>query len=305
MIHDRSYMQEPSWRNRGVPVTVVLILINAAVYLIEGTATYWTTDPASGQSAVGSFVGKYLALGPAGIGHGFLWQLVTYQFLHQGILHLAFNMLSIWIFGRHLEDLMGPRQLLKLYLGGGIIGGLLQIALSAAAPMHFGSQVVGASAATFALTAAFALIEPHRTITVHLFLVFPVTFRAIFLLWIALFFSIAGVLIPSGGVAHGAHLGGLLFGMAFVKWIWTSEFSFTAWFKRFKGEPKTSGRSAQPAGSRVSRTTASASVPEATPDYISREVDPILDKISAHGIQSLTDREKKILEAARAKMAKK
>ena len=93
--------------------------------------------------------------------------------------------------------------------------------------------------------------------------------------------------------------------MAFVKWIWTSEFSFTAWLKKFQGEPKASVRSSQTAGTRVSKTTASASVPEMTPDYISREVDPILDKISAHGIQSLTDREKKILEAARSKMAKK
>ena len=304
MIHDRSYMQEPSWRSRGVSVAVVLILINAGVYLVEGAATYWTTD-ASGRSAVGEFVAKYLALGPAGIGHGFLWQLFTYQVLHQGVFHLAFNMLAVWFFGRHLEDLMGPRQLLKLYLGGGVIGGLLQIALSAAAPTHFGSQVVGASAATFALTAAFALIEPHRMITVFIFFVFPVTFRAIFLLWIGLFFSIAGILIPSGGVAHGAHLGGLLFGMAFVKWIWTSEFSFTAWFKKFQGEPKPKQRSSQAEGARVSKTVASVPASEMTPDYISREVDPILDKISAHGIQSLTDREKKILEAARSKMAKK
>lgn len=304
MIHDRSYMQEPSWRSRGVSVAVVLILINAAVYLLEGTATYWTTD-ASGRSAVGEFVGKYLALGPAGIGHGFLWQLVTYQFLHQGFFHLAFNMLAVWFFGRHLEDLMGPRQFLKLYLGGGVIGGLLQITLSAAAPLHFGSSVVGASAATFALTAAFALIEPHRMITLFLFFVFPLTFRAIWLLRMALFISIAGVLIPSGGVAHGAHLGGLLFGMAFVKWIWASEFSFTAWLKKFQGEPKPQARSPQAAVARVSKTAGAAPASEISPDYISREVDPILDKISAHGIQSLTDREKKILEAARSKMAKK
>lgn len=300
MIDDRSYMKEPSWRNGVVSVAKILLILNVAIFFVEGLATLLSGG--AGQSPVPGFVDSWLALSVDGLRSGCLWQLVTYQFLHADLLHIVFNMLALWFFGRFLEQAVGPRTLLKVYLLSGIAGGILQVALGWAAPKVFGGFVVGASAATFGLLAAFAMLEPHRQITTLLFMVIPVSFRAITLFWIALVLSLLGIVAVGQHVAHGAHLGGLLFGAAFIKWIWPSEWSMGAWLKQMKPAEPRAPRSVLASSAKISTTPKAA---EMTPDYISREVDPILDKISAHGIQSLTDREKKILEAARAKMAKK
>ena len=135
-----------------------------------------------------------------------------------------------------------------------------------------------------------------------LFFIIPVTITGRFLLIFSAIVAVFGIVIPSGGVAHGAHLGGLLAGMAFVRWALNSEWNMpriTFW-KRPKVFIHKPGPSSADWG------PGSQTPPEPpSEEFISREVDPILDKISAHGIQSLTERERKILEAARAKMAKR
>lgn len=300
MIHDRTYMKEPSWRDGNVSVVQILLILNLAVFFIEGLATLFTGG--FGKSPVTGFIDTWLALSLQGLKSGYLWQFITYQFLHADLLHILFNMLALWFFGRSLERSIGPSSLLKVYLLSGVAGGIVQVALAWAAPQFFGGFVVGASAATFGLVAAFAMIEPHRQITTLLFMVIPVTFRAIAMFWGALILSLLGIVAAGEKVAHGAHLGGLLFGAAFIKWIWTQEWSVNDWFARFKPARRPAPRIIPVTATKLPP----APTPEQmTPDYIAREVDPILDKISAHGIQSLTDREKKILEAARSKMAKK
>lgn len=135
--------------------------------------------------------------------------------------------------------------------------------------------------------------------------VLPIKAKTLFWIYVAVeaFFTV----VPTqrqGGVAHAAHLGGLLMGMQFVRLGWHRDYVALPWEKWFKRKPKATKRNAASVAGFDLRGTAKPEEP-LTEDFISKEVDPILDKISAHGIHSLTERERKILEQARAVMAKR
>jgi hypothetical protein len=142
-------------------------------------------------------------------------------------------------------------------------------------------------------------MNPMQEMTTWVYF-FPVTIRAKYILIFLAAESIFGVIIPMGNVAHAAHLGGILFGLAYVRWgtAWESFIVFDSFKSK---QPKRKSGSARKPYSFTRENP--AEVPE--DEFISREVDPILDKISQHGIQSLTDHERKVLEAARNKMAKR
>lgn len=153
------------------------------------------------------------------------------------------------------------------------------------------------------LLAAFALLQRDRMFLFMFFL--PI--RAWNLLLIALGVAIFFVLVPSEpGVAHAAHLGGLLGGMAYVHWLVRAERRLFDWrpFRNVRPRPElVHAKTAPPRLRRTHEQAGEEEVPEA--EFISRTVDPILEKISAHGLHSLTERERRILEQARAKMLKR
>jgi hypothetical protein len=160
--------------------------------------------------------------------------------------------------------------------------------------------MVGASAGISGLLAAIALVSPETTF--YLFFFVPVRARYC----LPLFIGISALLIfldTKTGVAHGAHLGGALFGVAYLKWLHASGL-FGGWWKRLvsfrRNRPIVKMRF--PKASSWQEENGSQRDDLESGDFISREVDPILEKISAHGIHSLTERERKILEAARSRM---
>jgi hypothetical protein len=163
----------------------------------------------------------------------------------------------------------------------------------------FATPVVGASAGVFGLIAAYASLNPERPLTLLLFFIIPVSMRAKYLLLFSAIIALLGILFPSGSIAHTAHLGGMIGGLAFIKyglnWHWPERRPRpprAPRLVRVYSGPGTKGAGRGPA--------------DLPPDeFLSKEVDPILDKISAHGIQSLTERERQILEAARKKMGKR
>ncbi len=134
------------------------------------------------------------------------WQLVSYFFLHGGLQHLIFNMLGLVTFGGDLERLWGPRRYLALILISTVAAALMQQAISSSSGAFF--PTVGASGGIYGLLLAFALTFPNRTIT----LIFPPipmrarTFAIVFA-GIELFSGVTGTM---AGVAHFAHLGGML-----------------------------------------------------------------------------------------------
>ena len=164
---------------------------------------------------------------------------------------------------------------------------------------------MGASAGVLGLLGAFATLFPERE-ACFVFYFFPVRLKARVLFWAFFILSLFGVVFPFGASAHGAHLGGLLAGWAYARWIIQAEFSLPSWQSlrpKRRSEPVVKVRF--PKASSWQGAKGNAGKPSAADDFISKEVDPILEKISAHGIQSLTDGEKQILEAARNRMGKK
>ena len=280
----------------GLSATVLLILVNAAVFGLELLAGL-----APGSSLHHGIA--YLALDPDNLEHGCVWQLFTFQFLHADILHLVINCAMLYMFGRPLEAALGRASFLRLYFGSGTVGGLVQALCAWTFPRQFGhGAVVGASAGVFGLIAAFAWLNRDMPITTLIAFIIPVTMKAKYLLVIEVVLAVFGLLAPSSGIAHGAHLGGMLVGLAYAQFV-------------VLGRPRFGWRRVRPAVVRRELVTTHAPGPRTwhrrsttgpdelpTADFISKEVDPILEKISSHGIHSLTERERRILELARTKM---
>lgn len=282
-------MQEPVFGPRK-SITVTLLIVLGACFVLQSILLSYS---ASGTSLV-----RELALTRDAIARGHLWQLFSFQFLHAGFFHVFLNGLCLYFLGRALEHSMSTRHFLQLYLGAGLAGGVLQALGNLVLPYNFPAPVVGASAGVSGLIAAFSFLYPAQEIYLFFVLRFPARFFFILSVILSIFF----ILVPAGsvGIAHGAHLGGLLFGYAYARWLLHMEWKLPK-LNLFR-KPKVFVHTRQ-ANTWPTQKVTKTDLP--SEEFISKEVDPILDKISAHGIQSLTDRERKTLEAARAKMAKR
>ena len=236
----------------------------------------------------------YLALSQEGVESGYAWQLVTYQFMHAGWLHLVLNCWAIYVFGRELESLLGARKYLALIFSSGIVGGVFQVLTAMLWPSLFGGgEIVGASACAFGLVAAFAMIFPERELTMLIFFVIPVRMRAKTLLIFSAVLAVMGIVFPWDNVANAAHLGGMAMGWFYVKKILKNPALIGAVEETQFIPPK------------LVKKKAAVPAEKSPGEFLESEVDPILDKISAHGIQSLTAREREILESARRRMVKR
>lgn len=299
MLDDRSYMRteyRPAWS-----MTTILLLTIFVCFIVQKIAEGFN------PSLVWGF-----ALSAEGMKEGRIYELITFQFMHGGWLHLLGNMLTLYFFGRAMEETLGRKGLLALYLLSGTIGGLVQVIAAFALPRFWGAPVVGASAGVFGLIAAFAMRAPDQPITMFIYF-FPITIQAKLLLIGEGVISLVGLLGPlinfyslTGNLAHAAHLGGMLTGIFFIRWAGSMRRPFEFWkpFAR-RTPPKRELVSTTAAPRRAWRAAAKPAEELPPGEFISREVDPILEKISAQGIHSLTPRERQILEAARNKMAKR
>ncbi len=299
MLGDREYMREPAYRGRW-SLTIWLVIANAVAFLVQNLA--YLAFPAADRFSV-SPVDQLFALSLDGLKHGYVWQLLTFQFMHSAPWpwHLLLNCFTLYMFGREVEESLGRRRFLALYFGGGVIGGLMQVFGSFLMSNRLGGEVVGASAGVFGLVAAYATLYPERPLTLLLFFVLPVTLRAKYLLLISGLIALYGIALPTDNVAHAAHLGGMLTGIAFVRWAGQWDWPrLRQPFRRQAPRVLVATHTQKTAPWKPAKIEPVEDLPAA--EFISREVDPILDKISQQGIHSLTERERKILEAARKKM---
>lgn len=137
------------------------------------------------------------------------WTVVTYMFLHAGTMHLLFNMIGLFFFGPRLEERLGGRDFLWLYFLSGIGGAVLSFVFAPTAP------IVGASAAVYGIILAFAMYWPKERIYIWGILPVEAWLLAAIMIGGSLYSGISG---SRSGVAHFAHLGGLVFGFAYLKW---------------------------------------------------------------------------------------
>ena len=277
-------------------VTLMLVIANIVAFILHRYVLPRVFGPA---------IESDLALSVNGLKHGHVWQLLTFQFMHAGWIHLLLNCWAIFMFGREVEESLGRKSFLTLYFTSGIIGGLFQTLFGVLLGGAFAASVVGASAGAFGLVAAFAVLYPERPLMLLLFFIIPINMRAKFLLLFSGIIAVLGILFPADNVAHAAHLGGMLTGILFVRYVIHWNLRWPG-LRRNRREPLrrlVKVPSQKPAMWGGTKDEMDEDLPPQ--EFLSKEVDPILEKISAQGIQSLTDRERLILEKARAKVGKR
>ena len=210
---------EPNGRRLTPIVNYTLIAINIVVFLYQLTLSDTASD-----SALTRFIFRWGAV-PDEISHGTdLFALLTSMFLHGGWLHIAGNMLFLWVFGDNVEDAMGHARYLLFYLLCGLVAGLAQVAIE---PSSL-TPLVGASGAIAGVLGAYILLFPRGKIRTLVFLGYFVTVVMIpawmqIGLWIVLqffngFASFGVKTGETGGVAYFAHIGGFLAGAVLI-WL--------------------------------------------------------------------------------------
>lgn len=209
------------------------------------------------------------------------WGVVTYMFLHANGMHILFNMLMLFFFGPRLEAKLGGAAFLKLYFISGIGGAILSVVFAPYA------AVVGASAAVFGVTIAFARYWPRENIYIWGILPVPAWMLAFFLIVTNLLSGLSGA---STGVAHFAHLGGALFGFLYlVLRDRKTAAARTAWRKRVA--PPSAGVS----DGEAMRRWASIRADELH-ELNREEVEQLLAKVTQQGVRSLTADERAFLD---------
>jgi membrane associated rhomboid family serine protease len=202
------------------------------------------------------------------------WTVVTYMFLHEGTMHILFNMLGLLFFGPRLEAELGERDFLLLYFISGITGALLSCITPYVA-------IVGASGAVYGVLLAYARLWPRDRLMI--WGIIPIEARYLIVIMIAL--SVFGGITGAGNIAHFAHLGGFLGGYLFLRF---REWRMPA--RRFQEQ------FTPPPVSRASIERWRA-IDRSTLHEVNRgEFDRITGKIETQGIQSLTEAERAFLE---------
>ena len=260
-----------------------LLIANTAVHLLLVLVAATVGEGAR------LFVWQWFGFTPA---ESFLkpWGAVTYMFLHGDLWHLLLNMLVLFFFGPPLEQRWGSNRFLKYYFICGLGGAVLSFLFA------FGTSVIGASAAIYGLMLAFAWYWPNAPI--YFWGIFPIKAKYLVgFFFVLTFFSAVGG--AAGGVAHFAHLGGLLAGLIYLRTDgkWGGGFDSlkkAARVERLAIVPREEKREERTEGSR--RRTSRRSGATMEEKELLDEVDRILDKISDSGISSLTDDERRVLD---------
>ena len=262
---------------------IKIILINVIVFVGASIIQVFLT--VSGLSSIFNVVLNKLML-PASFSTFILqpWSIITYFFLHMNFMHILWNMLFLYWFGKIIYDNIGNNALISLYILGGIIGGLLYMATYNIVPYYADrvseSLMLGASAGVFSVVVGSATLMPNYSF--YLLLIGPVRIKYIAVFYVLLsFFDVAG----SNAGGEIAHLGGAFIGYVFIKQLQNGVNIGDGIIKilNFFGEIKKKEKKKE--------NISQSEFKDTTQD----EVDKILDKISENGYSSLSKKEKEKL----------
>lgn len=255
------------------PAIKTLIALNAAVFMIQ---------------ALGYPLIAKLGLIPERVAQWPLpefWRLATYLFLHGGFFHLLFNLFALWMFGMPVESQWGGREFVKYYFLCGVGGALATVATSFALHQNPLIPVIGASGPVYGLLVAFAMLYPDAVI--YLYFLIPMKAAHFALLFGAIEFFL-GASSATPGVARFAHLGGMITGYLYIRWWWI-------WKLKLKTLVAGLLSRVAPAPPCAPRPARRAARPPASEEDPMTEVDRVLDKILASGLESLTEGERAIM----------
>ena len=243
-----------------------VIIANAAVFLL--------------QLLLSADLARVFGLTPARFFSDFpnlIYQIVTYMFLHGGFFHIFFNMFALWMFGTEIEYTWGSKTFGRFNILCGISGAVLTLIVESgqAIPM------IGYSAAVYGVLIAYWRMFPERE--VYLYFLFPVKVK-----WFVPGFMILGFLFAAPGVAHWAHLGGVIYALVYMWGDWR----FAAIGKKLKNL-------------RYKRQKAKLTKKRQEAEDIMKRVDAILDKINEVGIENISKADRKFLEEASSELSQK
>ena len=248
------------------PMVKTLLIANVVVYVLELLP------------GIGRLLLQWGTMVPVQtFARGQIWRLVTYMFLHdqQTPFHLLFNMLALWMFAQEIETEWGSGRFLRFYFIAGIGSGCFSLFHLFSATMKW-TGVIGASGAVLALLTVYAVWYPHRKVL--LFFIIPVNIRVVVIGYALL--SLFGTLAPRGVVSHITHLGGILVAIGYLRL-----YPFIT--ERFRSY-------AALRDERHMRRNAEATA--ARKRLYEERIDPILEKISREGMDSLTAEERRMLK---------
>lgn len=261
------------WTQRQRLVLLSLIWLNVAAFVAQLFVD--TYQP--------GFSREYLGLSKAGIDNAYSWQFLTAIFMHHGPWHLLGNTILLYLLGRDVECILGQRQFLFLYLGGAVIGELGHVFLMPASTVLF-----GASGGTAAVLMAYATILPDLEVTTFHLFGRRLELKAKYLGYSAVATGLLLLFLNRRGtVVHSAYLGGCAAGWFYAR---LQGFGRTSFVQRSVHQRKTSAQRYQQMDAET---------------FIAEEVDPLLEKISREGLQSLSGTELRTLALAREKLGEK
>lgn len=296
MLSDRNYMGNPirnsiRRQQNGVKTVFILIVINVIVFLLvkDNSPLY-----------------DAMKLNSMGLKELKLWQLVTSMFLHGNFWHLFFNMYGLYLFGTTVATKLGSNKFLALYFLSGVLGNLLWIAFNWGTTIYipqlgisFPISIIGASGGVFGILMAAAMLYPDMMIMLILPPI-PMKMKTFVVVYGALevFFELSRI---EGGVAHLAHLGGLLGAYFYIKHLYPRDI-WDPLAAIFSNTPKMKRPKQDTSGWTVHKFDDKDEHYDPDKQVSQRELDRILDKISATGINSLTKNEEAKLKKAREQM---
>ena len=286
------------------PVIKSLLVINVVVFLLQHL--FFGIYKIGDFSLLGFFE-RYFYLIPINFNGAnfYIWQLITYQFIHGDIWHIFFNLFALWMFGVELEGQWGSRKFLLFYLLSGIGAGIVQLYISP----FFGptAPTIGASGSIFGVLVAFGFTFPDRPIFMFPFFIpIPAKFFVIIYAGLAFLLGLTG---SAGGIAHFAHLGGAFTGFLLLKFgdnigvykILNFLESKKSSSDSSHGEPHSQAKVYKPSWQNYSKPSPTREESRNPGFFVNGEeitqqkIDAILDKISESGYQNLTEKEKRIL----------
>jgi membrane associated rhomboid family serine protease len=190
------------------PAIKHLLIINVLVFL------------ASNTPGIGAILRTYAPLFPVESQNFYPWQLITYMFMHGNLMHILFNLFALWMFGQAIENMWGTNRFTIYYFLTGIGAGLLHILINndpvATSQGLVFIPTVGASGAVYGILLAFGMMFPDRYIVL---LIPPIPIKAKY--FVAIFGAIelfSGIMRTETGIAHFAHLGGMVVGFILIKY---------------------------------------------------------------------------------------
>lgn len=298
MLSDRFYMRDDQGRQSTSALTWIICILLAG-FVMESIFLRWFSN-----STVGNSFLQALVLSPDTFRQGSAWTLLSYSLLHDPnqFFHILGNLLAIYFLGRELIPSIGSRRFIGICLGAVVLGGLTWLGCN----WEHGGKLLGASAAASGLLVVFACINPDRPITLLLFFILPVTVKPKYLALGLLAFDFFGLIfleIPkttsSFNIAHSAHIGGMLAGWIYFRYIhqrnWPitgkpAEIELPRWFRKAQKNSAPAPVYQVNVGNHAALRT---------------EIDRILDKINSGGFASLTRDEKRLLDNAKDQLSRR